>query len=509
MWLIPSSRGGALLRFALGALIVVAFTATTTAVAGLLEFKQIAKYVSATPAIKHARVVVPTPGNPQTILILGSDHRAGTPQSAANTDTIMLVRLDASSSTINVMSVPRDLMVDIPLPDGLSETAKVNAAYSIGGPNLVVKTLQQNIFPELQVNHIVDINFAGFEDLVNAIGCVYTQIDHRYYNNTALTDYSSIDIQPGYQKLCGTAALSYVRFRHTDNDLVREARQQDFIREAKDQYGQTNLIDHRDKLLKIFGEHTQTDPDLHTIDGLINLFKLVAFSDGHTIKQIPFPTADISDVVGSEDYVTADTGAEQSAFDDFMAPTVAAPSTVPSSAPSAPVAAKASSRSARAPTAGLIPDLKDGRLQAAALGNAGMPVYVPRLIAAGSEYCSGQLGNCPSEIPTVGAYPRKYMIRTQQHIPEAAYQMTVELNATLGEYYDVQGMTWQRPPILTDPTEVRVVGHRRLDLYFEGAKLDLIAWHTHHGVYWISNTLTDNLDKQQMIGLAASLVPVP
>ena len=154
-----------------------------------------------------------------------------------------------------------------------------------------------------------------------------------------------------------------------------------------------------------------------------------------------------------------------------------------------------------------------------------MPVYVPRLIAAGSEYCSGQLGNCPSEIPTVGAYPRKYMIRTQQHIPEAAYQMTVELNATLGEYYDVQGMTWQRPPILTDPTEVRVVGHRRLDLYFEGAKLDLVAWHTHHGVdgsklalvayetptavYWISNTLTDNLDKQQMIGLAASLVPVP
>jgi LCP family protein required for cell wall assembly len=408
---------------------------------------------------------------------------------------------------------PRRELVDdqrdvrAPRPDGRYPVAR--RAYSIGGPNLVVKTLQQNIFPELLVNHIVDINFAGFEDLVNAIGCVYTQIDHRYYNNTALTDYSSIDIQPGYQKLCGTAALSYVRFRHTDNDLVREARQQDFIREAKDQYGQTNLIDHRDKLLKIFGEHTQTDPDLHTIDGLINLFKLVAFSDGHTIKQIPFPTADISDVVGSEDYVTADTGAEQSAFDDFMAPTVAAPSTVPSSAPSAPVAAKASSRSARAPTAGLIPDLKDGRLQAAALGNAGMPVYVPRLIAAGSEYCSGQLGNCPSEIPTVGAYPRKYMIRTQQHIPEAAYQMTVELNATLGEYYDVQGMTWQRPPILTDPTEVRVVGHRRLDLYFEGAKLDLVAWHTHHGVYWISNTLTDNLDKQQMIGLAASLVPVP
>jgi anionic cell wall polymer biosynthesis LytR-Cps2A-Psr (LCP) family protein len=98
------------------------------------------------------------------------------------------------------------------------------------------------VFPELQVNHIVDVNFAGFEDLVNAIGCVYTDVDHRYYNNTAgLTDYSSIDIQPGYQKLCGdqaiTGALAFVRFRHTDSDIVRNARQQDFIRWAKDQYG--------------------------------------------------------------------------------------------------------------------------------------------------------------------------------------------------------------------------------------------------------------------------------
>jgi LCP family protein required for cell wall assembly len=195
MSLIPSSRGGALWRFALAAVIVVLFSAATTAVAGLLQFKQIAKYISKTPPIKHARVVVPNPGNPQTILILGSDHRAGEPQSAANTDTIMLVRLDASSSTINVMSVPRDLMVLIPEPDGGVETAKINAAYSLGGPNLVVKTLQQNVFPELQVNHIVDINFGGFVDLVNAIGCVYTQVDHYYYNNTAYTDYSSIDVE--------------------------------------------------------------------------------------------------------------------------------------------------------------------------------------------------------------------------------------------------------------------------------------------------------------------------
>ena len=187
------------------------------------------------------------------------------------------------------------------------------------------------MFPSLHVNHIVDVNFGGFQALVNAIGCVYTDVDHRYFNNTAFTDYSSIDIQAGYQKLCGTDALAFVRFRHTDNDIVRNARQQDFIRWAKDQYGAGNLISNRDKLLTIFGAHTQTDHDLHTVDGLINLFNLVAFSAGHTIKQIPFPAILLpcapSPAVANRFtaqtpcYVTADRAAEQHAFDQFMTPT--------------------------------------------------------------------------------------------------------------------------------------------------------------------------------------------
>src|SRR5262249_28004543 len=320
--LIPSSRRGAWGRFAIGALIVVLFTATTTAVAGLLQFKQIADEFSATPAIPHPRVVVPQPGQPQTILILGSDHRAGEPQSAANSDTIMQVRLNASSSTINVISVPRDLRVDIPLPNGGIAAEKINAAYPAGGPNLVVKTLQKDVFPGLKVNHIIDINFAGFKELVDAIGCVYTDVDRRYFNQnigTADTNYSSINIQAGYQKLCDENALAYVRYRHTDTDIVRNARQQDFIRDAKDQYGQSRLIQNRDKLLTIFGKHAQTDPDLHHIDGLINLFNLVAFSDGHAIRTVHFPAILDPCNPPAPCYVSADPGAEAHTFRSFMA----------------------------------------------------------------------------------------------------------------------------------------------------------------------------------------------
>ena len=161
-------------------------------------------------------VSVPDPGSAQTILLVGSDHRAGTPFKDVNTDTMMLVRLDPTSSTINLLSVPRDLKVQIP-EGGALVTGKLNAAYFYGGPNLLIKILQQQVFPGLKVNHVVDVSFGGFEQMVNAIGCVYTDVDHRYYNNTAVTDYSSIDLQPGYQKLCGADALSFVRFRHTDS----------------------------------------------------------------------------------------------------------------------------------------------------------------------------------------------------------------------------------------------------------------------------------------------------
>jgi LCP family protein required for cell wall assembly len=497
--LIPRSGRGALARFAIGAAIVILFTATTTAVAGLLQFKQFASDLSLSPAIKHAGVTIPNPGNAQTILIIGSDHRAGEPWKSANTDTMMLARLDPDSSTINVLSIPRDLKVQLPQQGA----DKLNAAYSIGGPNLLIKVLRQQVFPDLHVNHIVDVNFGGFEALVNAIGCVYTDVDHRYYNNTAVTNYSSIDLQPGYQKLCGPDALSFVRYRHGDNDIVRNARQQDFIRWAKDQYGPSQLVANRNTLLRLFGQHTQTDPDLHTVDGLINLFNLVAFSAGHAIKQIPFPaiilpcapvpaTANAA-LQQTPCYVTADPGPEQRAFDQLMTPT--------QPAPSSPSPGRGGAGPAPHPP-NVTPDAADGRSQASTLGNIGMPVYFPRLIVTGSRYCTN--GSCPIG-PAPNSYPRAYTLHDQSGAPWDAYRMVLVMNPNLGQYYGVQGTTWLDAPILRNPTQTRSVGGRQLALYFSGRKLDLVAWRTGGAAYWISNTLTNDLSNQQMLAIAASL----
>jgi LCP family protein required for cell wall assembly len=507
--LIPRTRGGALLRFALAAVIVVAFTACATAVAGLLQFKQIAAEISATPALGHAQVTIANPGNPQTLLLIGSDHRAGTPWRSANTDTMMLVRIDPNSTTINLLSVPRDLKVLIPQGGG-SFPGKLNSAYSIGGPNLLVKILTQQVFHGLQINHIIDVNFGGFEALVNAIGCVYTDVDHRYYNNTAFTNYSSIDIQPGYQRLCGSDALAFVRFRHTDSDIVRNARQQDFLRWVKDQFSEGDLIARRNQLITIFGQHTQTDPDLHTVDGLINLFNLVAFSAAHTIKQVRFPAillpctlpppGAIGNAAQTPCYVSADPGAEQRAFSDFMAVT-------PPAAPAAPAGSGGPGGQGHGgkpapPPAAVYADMADGKAQAAAIGKIGMPVQFPRLIANQSRYCTN--GSCPIG-PGPNSYPRPYLIHDQEGRAYYAYRMTLVLNPALGQYYGVQGTTWQHPPILNGATETRTVNGRRLLLYTSGGRISLAAWPTPQGVYWISNDLTNDLSDSEMLAIASSL----
>ena len=83
-------------------------------------------------------------------------------------------------------------------------------------------------------------------------------------------------------------ALSFARFRHTDTDLVREARQQDFIRWAKSQYPISRLLSNRDRLLRIFGKHSQSDKHLHSLDGLLKVFDLVANMEGRARRSSRF-----------------------------------------------------------------------------------------------------------------------------------------------------------------------------------------------------------------------------
>ena len=141
-----------------------------------------------------------------------------------------------------------------------------------------------------------------------------------------------------------------------------------------------------------------------------------------------------------------------------------------------------------------------------------MPVYYPKLItsAAGSGYCTSVTANCDD-----GAEPADRVRRTPTRAPTRsaisrairipAYRMTLVLNSLLGEYYGVQGTTWQTRRSWAARAGPEVVNGRKLFLYAQGGSLTNVAWHTPQGVYWISNTLTTDISNPQMVAIAASL----
>ena len=232
-WLLP-------LRMLLAGLLITVCTGGAVATAGLLQLKDFTdefRDLSHEAPLRKGTVERAAPGKPQTILLVGSDHRFGDGKDDARSDTMMLVRIDPDQSAITVLSVPRDLAVEIP-GRGL---AKINEAYTLGGLDLVARTIKDLLgksqrFP---INHAITTTFGGFVQAVNQIGCVYVDVDRRYYHSNlgqpVSEHYAEINVRAGYQELCGTRALQYVRFRHLDNDIVRAARQQDFLRAAKDQ----------------------------------------------------------------------------------------------------------------------------------------------------------------------------------------------------------------------------------------------------------------------------------
>ena len=172
----------------------------------------------------------PIPNKPMNVLLIGSD-KSTVPGDPGRSDTQMLVRLDPETKSISMLSLPRDLQVDIP-GRGL---AKMNEAYSLGGPALVIKTFKQ--LTGLPVNGWIEVNFSGFWHVVNILGGIYLPIDHKYFV-PASADYKSINLEPGYQLVRGKQALNYVRYRHDQRgDFTRMQRQQLFLREVQRQSG--------------------------------------------------------------------------------------------------------------------------------------------------------------------------------------------------------------------------------------------------------------------------------
>ena len=209
-------------------------------------------------------------GDSLTFLVVGSDSRADLDDltnfgvaGGQRSDVVMLVRLDPDTHGARILSIPRDLWVDIP---GNGQ-GKINAAYAFGGPALMVETIQQNL--GIPVNHYVELGFTGFAALIDEIGGI--EIAFPYPARDPL---SGLEVDAGTQILDGDMALAYARSRKYQelqngswvsvdaNDIGRTRRQQEVVRAVLVELKTPSSITEAGDIATALSQHMTIDASL-------------------------------------------------------------------------------------------------------------------------------------------------------------------------------------------------------------------------------------------------------
>ncbi|HVR06045.1 MAG TPA: LCP family protein [Solirubrobacteraceae bacterium] len=488
-------------RFLLGALGLLVVSGVASAALALNEVGKLVDALGQSRAVKLApTMLAPSArGTPETLLLVGNDERPAPKENPGagpvlpHSNEMLLVRIDPSKPTISMLSIPRELWVPIHKPDGEVESNRINSAYTFGylaggtagGVKLMLQTIKQVM--GVTVNHVFVTNFKKFKHAVNEMGCVYMTVDKRYHhvNEPGGEQYFEINLQPGYQRLCGLQALEFVANRHESTSLIRDSRDQRFLLEVKAQYG-ASLFANREKFEHIVGRAVETD--LHSEEQILALLELLVESAGKPVRQVRFP------VTLHSVYDTATPQQIEEAVHSFMSGTAAINRRRLSRAVHSVHTATHHHAAAPAPALGLSPTpastLEEARVLTAYLPFA---VEAPRV----------QVTSAEAEPDTL----RWYDIRGPNRVLYPAYVMVVD-QGELGQFYDIQGSTWTSSPLLGTASQQLQLGARSYSLYYDGEHLKTVAWREGNAAYWIENTLTNALSPQQMVAIAQQTTPL-
>lgn len=162
--------------------------------------------------------------DPFYMLIMGVDARELGEESRS--DTLIVARIDPPQNRVTMLSIPRDTRVDIPGHG----TTKINAAHAYGGPALAIETVSE--LTGLPISHYAEVNFAGFKQIVDALGGVTVDVPEDIYDMKAANHVeAAARLEQGVQYLDGAHALTFVRSRQfPEGDLQRIRNQQTFFK---------------------------------------------------------------------------------------------------------------------------------------------------------------------------------------------------------------------------------------------------------------------------------------
>lgn len=183
---------------------------------------------------------------PFNVLVLGVDERPESEEEGSRTDTIMLVRVDPETGDVRLLSVPRDLLVEV----APGEENRINAAYNFGGIDQTITAFED--YSDVDVDHYAVVDFEGFKDVINAMGGVEVDVEDEVP--------PKYEIQDGLQTLNGQQALFYARYRGTSGgDIDRIRRQQQLVAALRSQAFNWNTVKQLPSILRVANRNVQTD----------------------------------------------------------------------------------------------------------------------------------------------------------------------------------------------------------------------------------------------------------
>jgi LCP family protein required for cell wall assembly len=417
------------------------------------------------------------------ILVLGSDKRTDDAEEERRSDTVLLVHVDPDQKYLSLLSLPRDLRVEIP-GHGLD---KLNAAYAYGGPSLTVETVE--LLTGIDIDEYIEVDFTAFADITDALGGVYLDIDRRYYNDDAR--WELIKISPGYQLLDGEAALDYVRFRRDLNyDFGRMDRQQRFIIAMREQALGWNLALDLPKVVDALFDNVAITLSANDI---LRLARWVLKLDGSRIRQISL----LGDTVTRDgaSYVIPPEGAVDEAIADLM------------TAPSAPDTDETSTSNTMAERTTTTEEQVKFITNPAAIANS----RLWHLVASSVPFSVRAPGYLPKGYAYVDRRPKDggaYDIDGDGNKPafKMVYQLTREEKPT-DQYMGIMETSWLDAPAAS-PGQVVERGGIAYTIVGTNQRVDRIWWKVDDTLYWVSNTLSYYLSKKELLRVAESMIPI-
>mgnify|MGYP000868887061 CR=1 FL=1 len=230
-------------------------------------------------------------GSRLTVLVMGLDRRPNETGLAYRTDTMMLISLDRDTNSLGVLSIPRDLYVEVP---GYNTLQRINSAMVLGelqqvnyGPSLAMQTVQYNF--GIPVHNFIAMDFQAVTDLVDVLGGIdvevpYDIVDYEYPDMNF--GYDPLILRAGLQHLDGQTALKFARTRHGDNDFERARRQQIVLYALRDQVLNLNqlpeLVVQSPSLFGALADNVYTGLTLDQIIQIVFTLKDVPSANIHT-----------------------------------------------------------------------------------------------------------------------------------------------------------------------------------------------------------------------------------